>query len=288
MKGNRSPMLCAFVMGFLGLGSCGDTASVEPVRDLSQYRVDQVPRFPGGLPAAWGQLFDQVMTTAPKMRFGDPHIKEVVRDLFTQVSWVDPSSIEVEIVLPEGLRVAYRPKMPRLALARGQTRVAALAEDGTVLPSGLSTTLLQQLLMVSLDPEDDLPLVGKRPRSPVVQEAFRLWVEADTIRELTELPIVAIQRRSDYPRHASGLAPAMSFLLKDGTEICWGRARDTVDPASVDSYGKKLTMERKAQRLALVLRTYPMLQGVSRVVLDDPLVKVFDAQMKTLLLPEIP
>ncbi len=288
MKANRSPIGCVLVLGLLGLGSCGDAASVEPMRDLSHYRVEQVPRFPGGLPTAWGQLFDRVMATAPKMRLGDPHVKQVVRDLFTQISWIDPRSIEVEIALPTGLRVVYRPKLPRLALARGQTRVAALAEDGTLLPSGLSDAVLSSLFMVSVDAEEDLPPVGKRSRNPVVQEAFRLWVEADTIKELTELPIVAIQRRSDYPRQASGIAPAMSFVLEDGTEICWGRARDTVDPASVDSYGKKLTMERKAQRLALVLRAYPMLQGVSRVVLDDPLVKVLDAHLQALPLPEIP
>ena len=141
---------------------------------------------------------------------------------------------------------------------------------------------MRDLIFVSLDPERELPAVGKRPADPVLQEAFRLWVEADTIADLAGLPIVAIQRRSDYFRDAVGIAPAMSFILLDGTEICWGRARDSADPASVDSFGRKLTMERKTQRLKLVLAQYPLLRGVGRVVLDDPLVKVFDQRLDPL------
>ena len=40
--------------------------------------------------------------------------------------------------------------------------------------------------------------------------------------------------------------------------------------------------ERKAMRLALVLEQYPELQGVGRVDLDFPMVKVFDASLKRL------
>ena len=78
----------------------------------------------------------------------------------------------------------------------------------------------------------------------------------------------------------------MSFILSNGVEISWGRASATADPASVNRDNKPLTAERKMMRLALVLKEYPMLAGVGRLVLDDPLVKVFDANGERLLLPE--
>lgn len=267
------------------LGSCGDTASVDTPIDLSLMQVSQVPGIPGGLPTAWAEQFDAVIAEAPTMAMSDPRSLQVVRDLLTRVHWIDPTSIEVALALPEGVRVSYLPKMPRLVLAQGQEPRYALAEDGTLLPDGLDMDLLAGFFYVSIDADTQLPEVGRRCSDPVVQEAFRLWGEADSVMALAELPIASIQRRSDYPRHTPGMAPAMSFLLTDGTEICWGRAKDTPDPHSVDSQGRRLSMERKAQRLVLVLREYPQLQGVSRLVLDDPQVKAFDMNMQPLPLP---
>jgi len=264
------------------LGSCGDTASVDTPLDLSLLRVDQVPALPGGLPKEWAEEFDRVLAAAPTLSMSDPRSLQVVRDYLTQVSWIDPSSIEVALALPDGVRVSYLPKLPLLVLAQGQEPRHVLAEDGTLLPDGIDMDLLSGFLYVSIDAETELPEVGQRCADPVVQEAFRLWVEADTIADLSGLPVVAIQRRSDYPRHAQGIAPAMSFILQDGTEISWGRARDTPDPHSLDSQGNPLTMERKAQRMVLVMKEYPDLRGVSRLVLDDPLVKAFDADMQPL------
>lgn len=264
------------------LAACGGGSAMEAKRDLSHFRVDQVPRIPGGLPQEWGMQFDAVLAAAPALELGDARTPQVVQDLLSQVSWIDPKTIEVKVALPDGLRVSYRPKLPQLAIARGQRPVAAIAQDGTVLPAGLSEAALEGLLFVSLDAAVEMPAAGKRCADPLVQEAFRLWVEADTVADLTGLPIVEIQRRSEYPQQADGIAPAMSFILHDGTEICWGRARDTADPSSVDSLGKPLTIERKAMRLALVLEQYPELQGVGRVDLDFPMVKVFDASLKRL------
>lgn len=250
--------------------------------DLSQMQVHQVPGIPGGLPSAWAAEFDAVVAEAPTMAMSDPRSLGVVHDLLTRVTWIDPASIEVAMALPEGVRVSYLPKMPRLVLAQGQEPRHVLAEDGTLLPDGLDMDLLAGFFYVSLDADSELPEVGRRCSDPVVQEAFRLWTEADTLIDLTGLPIVAIQRRSDYPRHTPGMAPAMSFLLQDGTEICWGRAHGTPDPHSTDSRGEPLGLERKVQRLALVLKQFPNLNGVSRLVLDDPQVKVFDYDLNLL------
>lgn len=261
---------------------CSEPADLDTPLDLSLLRVDQVPKLPGGLPQAWAEEFDAVIADAPTLKMRDPKSLQVIRDYLTRVSWIDPASIEVALALPEGVRISYLPKLPRLVLAQGQEPRYVLAEDGTLLPDGLDLELLQDFLYVSIDGETQLPEVGGRCSDPVVQEAFRLWVEADTIEDLSGLPIVAIQRRSDYPRHATGIAPAMSFILHDGTEISWGRARDTPDPHSLDSQGRPLTLERKAQRMVLVMQEYPELTGVSRLVLDDPLVKVFDEAMQPL------
>ncbi|MHC4380453.1 MAG: cell division protein FtsQ/DivIB [Planctomycetota bacterium] len=286
MHHQRRPLLQAGIapalLPLLLLTACGGGSAMESKRALSDFRVDQVPRIPGGLPQEWGSQFDAVMAEAPSLELGDARTPQVVQDLLSRVDWIDPKTIEVKVALPDGLRVSYRPKLPQLAIARGQRPVAAIAQDGTVLPAGLSAAAMEGLLFVSLDSDVDLPAAGKHCSDPLVQEAFRLWVEADTVADLTGLPIVEIQRRSEYPRHADGIAPAMSFILHDGTEICWGRARDTADPSAVDSLGKPLTIERKAMRLALILEQYPELQGVGRVDLDFPMVKVFDASLQRL------
>ncbi|MDA1114640.1 MAG: hypothetical protein O3A95_10130 [Planctomycetota bacterium] len=273
-------------LSLLCLSACGDAASVENPRALSDYRVDQVPQLPGGLPAAWAERFDEVLAGAPAIRLGDVLAPQLVHDLLTEVEWIDPLSIEVKMALPEGLRVNFLPKIPVLAIARGQKPVATLASDGTLIPSGFSEATMSGLLFVSLDQGQDFPLVGERFSDPVVQEAHLLWVEADTVAVVTGLPVVSIQRRSDYPRSTPGMAPAMSFVLANGVEISWGRASETADPASVNRDNKPLSSERKMMRLALVLHEYPMLQGVGRLVLDDPLVKAFDASGKLMPLPD--
>lgn len=273
-------------LSLLCLTACGDAASVEEPRALSNYRVDQVPQIPGGLPAAWAARFDEVLAGAPAIRLGDALAPQLVHDLLTDVEWIDPLSIEVKMALPEGLRVNYLPKIPVLAIARGQKPIATLARDGTLIPSGFSEAAMSSLLFVSLDQDQNLPQVGERFSDPVVQEAHLLWVEADTVAVVAGLPVVSIQRRSDYPKSTSGMAPAMSFILANGVEISWGRASGTADPASVNRDNRPLTAERKMMRLALVLKEYPMLHGVGRLVLDDPLIKAFDANGQLLPLPE--
>jgi len=270
---------------FATLPACGDAQSMQQPRALSDYRIDQVPQLPGGFPPAWAARFDQVLADAPDIALGDPLASQVVHDLLAQVEWIDPKTIEVELALPEGVRVNFLPKIPVFAIARGQTPIATLARDGTLIPSGFSEATMRSLLFVSLDADKDLPEVGQRFADPVVQEAFRLWVVADTIYTQTGLPIMSIQRRSDYPQASPGIAPAMSFILANGVEISWGRASGTADPAAVNRDGKPLSSARRMQRLALVLHAYPMLQGVGRLVLDDPLVKVFDEQGALLPLP---
>ena len=125
-------------LSMLFLPACGDTASVDAPRALSAYRVDQVPQIPGGLPQAWAERFDQVLSEAPAVRLGDALAPQLIHDLLTKVEWIDAASIEVHMALPEGVRVNYLPKIPVIAVARGQKPVATLARDGTLIPSGFS------------------------------------------------------------------------------------------------------------------------------------------------------
>ena len=269
------PQLRLFLLPLLLLPSCG--AEVQETRSLANLRIDQVPAFPGGLPRKWAKQFDEVLATLPELSVSDPTSLTVAHDALLQLPWVDRESLVVEPALPEGLRAYFRPLRPCLTVTQAGRPVAALAyEDGRVLPAGIDATVLAQFLEVPLDPGTELPVAGRIPADPLLQEARRLFPEVDEIRRLTGLPIVRLQRKSGYPIQADGIAPAMSFWLDTGVEISWGRARDTFDPYALDSTGSRLTMEAKALRLRAVLEQFPLLMGLSRVVLDEPVVKVYD------------
>jgi hypothetical protein len=269
----------------LGALACARPAGVEVARELDAFRLDQVPEYPGGLPLAWAREFDRAMVAAPAVEPGAPGALDQVRAAFLDVTWIHPGSVVVESALPEGFRVRYTPRTPRLVLTRGERPVAVVSADGVVLPEGLSEAQMAGLLRTPLEGVAELPAAGKRPADPAVQEAMRLWAEADTIRDLMGLPIVAIARQSRYPATADKVAPAMSFILSDGTEICWGRSEGTQDHYSADSLGRPLTMERKLLRLKAVWEAHPDLRGLGRVVLDWPQVRLFDERDQALPVP---
>ena len=259
--------------------SCGETLSVQEARVLGQYEVHQAPAFPGGFPATWAAQFHLALSTAPDLQIGEPQAAAVVRDLLLQLDWLDPVSLVVQPALPVGLRAYFRPLLPRLAVSRGDRPIAMLADRNmAVLPAGMAEDSMRQYMRVPIDLGVELPPAGQIPADPLLQEAFRVWPEADQIALNAGLNIVAIQRKSTYPVHATELAPAMSFYLDTGVEISWGRATDTVDPFAINSLNQKLTLEQKAARLIAVLHEYPQLIGVGRVVVDEPQVKVYDAR----------
>jgi hypothetical protein len=259
------------------LGACGDAMDIHEPRDLGVYRIHQVPEYPGGFPAAWAGQFEAAMERAPTMSIASPDAAVAVRALLLELPWIDPRSVEVLPALPQGLRVAFRPLMPLMVVSRGDRPIAMrAARDGAVLPPGIREDVMYEAIRVPLDAGVELPPPGRIPTDPVVQEAYRLWTEADTIRLAAGINIVAIQRKSTYPPDSKGIAPAMSFMLDSGVEICWGRAEGTPDPFALDSRGEKLTLDLKALRLRAVLAQFPGLLGVGRVVVDEPEVKVYD------------
>lgn len=264
---------------------CGDALDTQQARSLGNYEIHQAPEYPGGFPPAWAAQFHLAMSQAPPMSLGDTSAAAVVRDLMLQLKWVDPQLLVVQPALPEGMRVYFQPLSPRLAVAHGDRPFAVLAErNGAVLPDGISQDTMHRFIRVSIDPGVKLPPAGQVSSDPLIQEAYRIWPEIAQIAMDLGLEVVAIQRKSTYPKSAKDIAPAMSFYLDTGVEVTWGRARDTVDPLAMDSRGEKLDYLQKAARLLAVLREYPGLAGVGRLVLDEPLVKVFDPRGKPLLL----
>ena len=256
--------------------SCGEALDTQEARDLGNFQIHQAPRYPGGFPPAWAGEFSLAMIEAPDIYIADSTSVAVVRDLMLQLKWVDPRRLRVEPALPEGIRVYFEPLWPRLAVSNGDRPIAMLADaTGTVLPDGISEGVMRQFIRVPIDSGVELPPAGQIPADPVIQEAFKLWPEADQIAINSGLNIVAIQRKSTYPRDATDIAPAMSFILDTGVEITWGRARDTPDPMAMNSRKEKLTMLDKGARLIAVLMEYPDLAGVGKLVLDEPEVKVF-------------
>lgn len=275
----RTPLVAAAaLLGSMALfSSCGEALDNQEPRALGEYQNHQLPAYPGGFPPAWAAQFHLTMTNAPKVRIADPASTDVVRDLMLQMTWVNPESVVVLPALPQGLRLAYRPLIPVMAVSRGDKPIAMLAEGrGSVLPDGISEATMREYIRVPLDEGVELPPAGRVSSDPLIQEAFRLWPEVDTIVQNTDLVVVAIQRKSTYPKGATEVAPAMSFILDSGIEITWGRARDTPDPFAINADNQKLTMEQKALRLIVVLKQYPSLVGVGKVVLDEPEAKVFD------------
>jgi hypothetical protein len=256
---------------------CRDSFDTQQPRSLGNYEIHQVPEYPGGFPPAWAAEFHVAMQQAPPMSLGDDHAAALIRDHLLRLKWIDPQRLAVEPALPEGMRVYFQPLSPRLAVAHGDRPFALLAErNGAVLPDGIGEDTMHMFIRVSIDPGVELPPAGQISSDPLIQEAYRVWPEIAQIALDLELNVVAIQRKSTSLTNAKDMAPALSFYLDTGVEVSWGRARDTPDAFSTNALGEKLTMLQKATRLMAVLEEYPGLIGVGRVVLDMPIVRVFD------------
>lgn len=257
------------------LGACSGAESFDEPRSLSTVRMDQLPE---GLPPAWQAQFEAAFEDAPEMSLLDPAASALVRDRLATVAWIDPRSVRVQSALPDGLRVRYRPRTPRLVVTRNAAPVAVLAADGAVLPEGLPESWQTRYLQVPLEPGAVLPAPGDRVSDPLLQEALEVWEEAVTVAENTGLKIASIERQADYPQEAPGVPPALCFRLQDGREIDWGRAVRSRDPWGVP-------LERKVLRLRKVLKAYPELAGVHRLRLDHPLLRLYGPDGAELELP---
>ena len=256
-------------------GGCLGADDLDPPRALSAVRFDQLPE---NLPDAWRTQLEAELSKAPELPLLDPRAAVAAQDLLLRVAWIDPQSVSVATALPDGLRVAFRPRRPRLAVTRNASLVGVIASDGAVLPAGLPPSWTDGYLQVPLDEGRVLGAPGARIADSLLQEALAAWQEADFLRSDLGLPVASIERQSGYPREAVGVPPALSFRLADGREIAWGRAASSRDPFGIP-------LQRKMDRLRRVLDAFPGLVGVGRLVLDYPVLKLFGLQGEPLPLP---
>ncbi|TAH36351.1 MAG: hypothetical protein EYC70_11135 [Planctomycetota bacterium] len=244
-------------------------------RSLACYRVERMPP----VPEAWWSQLRARLDAAPTLSLLDPQASAIVSGLFQEVAWIDPASVEVQARLPEGFRVLFLPRRPLLQLTDGPAVAAVVDRAGVVLPAGVPEAALGELLAVPLDRNVTLPEAGRALADPLLAEALRAAPEAYALRQELGLDLARIERQRDYPAEAPGVPPALSFVLRDGRSILWGRS---------EAAGATLTppRARKEARLRALLARYPQLHGVQTVVLDRERVRALDASGADLPLPD--
>lgn len=258
------------------LAACAPPVSLGAARPLSRLRHDQLPEH---LPAAWRQQLDHAAARLPAMTLSDPGAVARVRDCLERVAWIDPRTIEVAPALPDGIRALYRPRTPRLAIARGDQPLALLSADGVVLPEGFSAAAMQHYLRVPLDRDVAAPEVGARVNDPLLQEALFAALEAVALRDRLGIPLARIERRFDFPISAIGVPPALSFLCEDGREICWGWSLQSEERISPPAEAR-VPLATKVARVQAAVERFPGLQGISRLVVDRPVCRAYDLEGK--------
>jgi len=265
------------------LSSCADSSA--SMRDMSKFQVNQAPTVVGQpLPTQWAAMFNFAMTKAPILDLDDPQSIEQIKGLVRQVPWIDPLTVKAHLAMPDGVRVYYRALIPVLVIRQSGRAVGLLSKEGRALPPGFNDDQLSMFLSINIPQGIVLPSPGDSSSAGLLQEAVRIFPEVDQLKALTKLNIVAIQQQADYRATESEIVPPLTFVTADGLEIEWGRSVYTPDPFSVDANKRPLTLERKGFRLSQLMKQFPNLVGVGRVVLDDPLVKVFDRQGKPMAL----
>jgi len=266
-------------LGLLLLGvSCDSAESVGPVRSLANFRVEQLPV---ELPAPWRDALEKELARSPSVPLLAPGASDIVRRSLAGVGWIDPGTVTVETRLPEGMLVTFKPRRPLYRVLQGGAEVGVVSHGGFLLPPGLSEDLRHPYPAVPLDPDTFLPAPGRKPADPVLAEALRVWPEINALEENSGLDVVRIERQAGVSTTASGVPPPLCFVLSDGRELYWGRSEKAADP-----YGLPLGL--KAARLGAVMRKYPNLGPVRRLVLDHPRMRAFNHQGKELGIPEEP
>jgi hypothetical protein len=282
-RSSHNFLVVAVVLVASVCASCSDSSS--SVRDISKFRVDQVPTVIGQpLPLQWGKMFDYAMASATELDLDNPESLNQIEGLVRKIPWVDPRTVEAHLAMPDGVRLYYKSLIPALVIRQNGMATGLLSKEGRALPPGFSDNQLKLFLSINIPKGVELPAFGDMSSSGLLQEAVRIFPEVDQLKSLTKLNIVAIQQQADYRSSATTIVPPLTFVTADGLEIEWGRSALTPDPFSVDANKRPLTLERKGYRLAQVMKQFPNLVGVGRVVLDDPLVKVFDRQGKPMAL----
>jgi len=261
-------------------GGAGSACAPDPEasaglrRRLSDFRVE---RLPVALPEPWRREMAEVLARGPEISLLDPRAPALARELLLGVSWVDPASVQVDLQLPEGLRAVFRPRQVTYRVQREGRTAGVVSDAGVLLPEGYPEKWLLSVPAVPLTPGFELPPAGRKLADPLVRAALDARDEFYALRKETGLDLMRIEREEGFPPEAR-VPPPLSFVTAEGAEIFWGRPDAARDPLGVP-------LEVKARRLAAVLRAWPGLRGVGRVVLDRPLLRIFDDRGRPLALP---
>lgn len=271
--------LCKVVLPLAGVGALifvgylwrWDGHSLEAALKGRSIRDFQVRQLPQNLPDEWRDELSRRLNRLPDIPILDAKAEALLREAFSQVSWIRPETVDVQWQTPAGLNVIFEPRSPLLGVMKDGSRIAVTSRDGTILPPGLPAEVQDKLLIVLVDHEMEVPAPGRRMADPLVQEAIRAAPEIYALRHQTQLPIQRLLRQHEYPIAAVGIPPPLSLQLQDGKEIYWGRAEQSRDPLSPN-------LTTKVVRLEAVLEEYPRLDGLRRVVLDRPRLHLYGLQ----------
>jgi len=260
-------LLMASVLAVAWWGFQGPLLAADVQRPLSRWQHESSPFT---LPAVWEKELAEVLSKAPTVSLLGEGTQLTVAKLLKQVSWIQPQSIRTELALPLGLRVYYSPRLPALRIRQVQGETMYVSDDATLLPPGLKGMADHLVLEMPLDQAASIPEVGGKIADPLLHECLRARADVQLIESQAGLNVVRLERQENYPLHAPGVPPALTFILEEGQQILWGRSSLSQDPYSP-------ALDIKMARLGAIMRQYPDLAGVYRVVLDRPKLRLEDA-----------
>ncbi len=260
--------LLALVAAISWWGLQSPLQAADQPRSLAEWQHGTLA-FPISTP--WHDELADALESAPALALTDPEAPTVVRHLLKQVTWMDPTSVQVDVAFPEGLRVRYQPRWPILRVLPPGGAPVYLSADATLLPTGVEGTLHENVFDLPLDPGVELPVPGRRLANALVQEGIRMHVDAMKVQEVTGLKVLRLERQEGYPMSAKGIPPAMTLVLDNGTQLFWGRSSLTRDPLGN-------TFVVKMGILGSIVRQYPGLASVSRIYLDRLPMKILDSK----------
>jgi hypothetical protein len=260
-------LLIASVLAVAWWGFQGPLLAADVQRPLSRWQHESSPFT---FPTIWENELAEVLAKAPAMSLVGEGTQGAVAKLLKQVSWIEPHSIRTELALPLGLRVYYSPRLPALRIRRVRGETMYVSDDATLLPPGLKGMADHLVLEMPLDQAASIPEIGEKIADPLLHECLRARADVQLIESQAGLNVVRLERQENYPLHAPGVPPALTFILEDGQQILWGRSTLSQDPYSP-------ALDIKMARLGAIMRQYPDLAGVYRVVLDRPKLRLEDA-----------
>lgn len=250
------------------------------VRSLADYRIE---RWPDGVPAPWRSSLERRLRGAPECSLLDPAVAEVAVDLFRAEPWIEPSSVQVELVPPDGIRVAFLPRHAAFRIEDRSGRIGMATADGHLLPDApeLASTLP---CSVELLQSGSWPVAaGGRFSDPAVQAVADLIraeqngvSEYAQILEAAGLPLLRITVLPGYPSDAPIKAPLL-LEFEGGLCVEWGRPAAARDPLS---HG----LEWKRNALRSIRSALP---SAARIDLDGPRAYAWDAHGVPLPVPDL-